>query len=187
MNKLSTIEKIEKYLFKRGDDIIQLDETESGILRRIEDGFTKLLDKPEMGDKELRDYLMKQYGIQRSQAYIDINNIKSLLGNVQNAAKEWHRYTVIKWAKELYEKASKNSELDVMAQAINLYGKYTKCDKDEIELPNWDKIIPPEFEPTMDPKSLGIKPIENKEEYINRLRKKHNSSFAVEDATLADD
>ncbi len=153
-----------------------------------EDVFAKLLETPDMPDRDVVYYMINQYGTSQRQAYNNISTIKSVLGNVRNAAKEWHRYTVIKMLKEAFKLAKDNNRYKEMIMAADKLGKYTKLDKDEIEEIPWDQILPPAWEPTADPSVLNISIPENLNEHKEKLRRKYLRDKNVQEATIiADD
>ncbi len=150
----------------------------------FEDVFAKLLETPDMPDRDIVYYMINQYGISLSQSYENISTIKSVLGNVRNASKEWHRYTVIKMLKEAFKLAKDNNRYKEMIMAADKLGKYTKLDKDEIDEIPWDKILPPAWEPTADPSVLNISIPDNLDDYKKKLKQKYLRDKNVQDAQI---
>jgi len=168
------VEKLLAVLYKTPDEVdIKFTENELVLKRIYEDIFCKWLDKPSLMDKDLIKYLETKYNRSKIQSYRDVAIIKSVLGNVRNASKEWHRYTLIENIKEDRKKAKKAGDIKAMIYADNIYGKYTKLDKDEEGDIPWDQIIPPSFEPSSDVTILGLEKIENLSELRNKLSKKY--------------
>lgn len=181
---LSYIEKFKPHLFSEKPP--ELTPEELKVVERYEAAFAVWLDKPTMPDKELREYMIKEYQISSRQAYEDINNIKILLGNVTNARKEWQRYKVISMLDEAFNMAKKEGDIKSMVMAADKLGKYTQLDQaDGKELP-WDQIIPQTFEPTDDPTVLGLKPLPNLPERIRKLKEKYGAEIDIEEAQYAE-
>lgn len=182
MNKQADIDKFHAVLFQDFDEG-KLTKDEQGMLRRYRFIFTKCLDNPTIPDVEMRDFLMNEYGISQPQAYRDIMNMRILLGNVQNAHKEWVRYMVNETLKKAIEdaKAQGKKGIKLMILAADKLGKYNRLDKeDSLELP-WEEIMPQSIEPTTDPTVLGVKPLENKDETIRKMYEKYKDEIEIED------
>lgn len=169
-------EKIFNSLYRSKDDTpVQFTANELAVKSMYEDVFAKWMENPALQDSEIVIFLTNEYSRSQTQAYRDIAVIKSVLGDVRNAAKEWHRYTVIAMIKKAYNLAETKKDIKNMILAADKLGKYTKLDKDEAEEIDWDKMIPPSFEPTADVTTLGLSKIENLEERKEKLRKKYLS------------
>ncbi len=182
MSRPTNLEKFHNVLFVDFDETqLTLDEKE--MLKRYRAIFTLTLENPSMTDTKLRDYLMEQFGVNMATAYRDLGNVRILLGNVQNAGKEWIRYIVNETLKKAIEDAKSMGKngIKLMIMAADKLGKYNRLDKeDATELP-WDEIIPQQIEPTTDPTVLGIKPLKNKEEEIRRMYEKYREEIEIED------
>jgi hypothetical protein len=152
------------------------------ILKRAREGFTYWLEKPELTDSKVVDFLMSEFGVTKTTAYNDLFGIKKLLGNVRNAAKEWNRYTVVEMCKKAYKVAEAQDDAKGMAMAADKIGKYTKCDQNENEEIPWERIAVPNFEPVPDITVLAdmdkrLTPIE--EEHRQKLRAKYKGLEAT--------
>lgn len=184
-DKLTLFDKIQKSLFSDSEqDISDLSERDLEIRKRYMAAFTVWLENPTYTDKQLANYLKLNFKIENSQAYRDIGRLRVMLGNVRNAGKEWHRFTVIQMALKSYALAEKNNDAKAMAVAAGVYGKYTRCDQLEAEDLPYDSIIPPDFEPSPDVTVLGFKRDPNAEKKREKLRRKYMKE--TEDAILTD-
>jgi len=183
------VEKIFQNLYRTpGEAPVSFSEHELSVKRMYEDVFCKWLSDPALDDSHIIALLQNEHGRSQTQAYRDVVTIKSVLGNVQNAAKEWHRYTVIKMLKDAYEEAKRIGKLKEMIMAADKLGKYTKLDKEELDEIPWDQIIPPSFEPSADPKLIGIKDNpEDIEKRKEKLRKKYLQQTTIENAEIVED
>lgn len=180
MNNKSKLDRFQQLMFA---DLAEIDLEENDLrkLMRYRFAFTQLLENPSLSDTELRDVLMREYGIEKSQAYIDISNMKVILPNIRNAGKEWVRYIVNEELKQAIADAKTEGKLKERIMAIQALAKYNKLDQDEGEQIPWEKIIPQEIEPTSDPTVLGIKPLKNKHDVIKRLYAKYKQEIEIED------
>jgi len=185
---ITLADKIWITLYKKPDEVdITFTPGELEIKKMYEDVFAKWLDDPLIQDKDMLFYLENDHHRSRSQAYRDIVNIKSVLGNVKNATKEWHRFTVIETLKDAIKRAKAKKDYYGMIMAADKLGKYTKLDKEEAEEIPWHEIIPPEFEPTDDVTVLGLEKIPNLSERRKKLERKYLSHVKITDAKIVDD
>ena len=155
------------------------------LKKLYQDIYAYWLDKSYLPDKKVVQYVIDKYGRSRSQAYSDIATVKVLFGDISTARKEFQRYRVIEMILEAYGKAKKEGDIKAMIMAADKLGKYTKLDKDELEELPWDQIVPPSFEPSADPKLIGINDspehIEAKKE---KLRKKYLGGSHIVDVEI---
>jgi len=152
-------------------------------LKRYRSAFSQSLENPSIPDVVLRDFLMTEFNISSTQAYIDIQNVRILLGNVRNAGKEWVRYLVNETLKDVIEKAKTagNKKLMELILAADKLGKYNRLDKEDAQELPWEDILPQTIEPTSDPTVLGGKVLKNKEEEIRKMYIKYKGEIEIED------
>ena len=181
MGRMSKLDHIHDKLFL--DDSESLTPLEQKMVLRYNAAFTIWLDKPTLTERQIVTHLVKNYDIGRTQAIQDVKNIKYLLGNVNNAAKEWQRYKVIYMIDEAYRIAKLQEDPKAMAMLIDKLGKYTNLDKEDAREKPWEEILPQPFEPTSDPTVIGIKPIPNLREKMDRMKKKYLEMIDIEDVT----
>jgi hypothetical protein len=180
--ELTATEKIAHNLFSsHAEAEINLTVDELEIKKRYMAVITKLLTDPLIPDKQIVNFLKNTFNIEKTQAYKDIGAIKSILGNIKNAGKEWSRYMVIEGLKNCIQKARTSGKIEAEIIALDKLGKYTKLDKEDEELMPWESLIPPDFEMTDDisilDESLSIKDVDNKRD---KLRAKYNSAIDVD-------
>lgn len=178
--KRHLIQRMNEALFAPED--ANLSEKESEIATRLRDAFTVWLDKPMMSDSEIRDRLMNEYGISKTQAYRDLANVKILLGNVKAAGKEWFRFKANSILDQAYKAADEGEHKLAKSLVLiaNALVKVNRLDVDEGEQIPWEETIPQPFEPTTDPLAIGIKPIDNLRERIAELKKKYIDDITVD-------
>jgi len=189
---MSTLaEKIFDNMYRNpSESPVPFTETQLETKRMYEDVFAKMLTDPDLEDKEIINYMQNEYGKSLSQAYRDFNTIQHVLGNVKNASREWDLYTVKKMLKESYALAKKNGETKNMVMAADKLGKYTKLDQAAPDVTDYEKIIPPSWEPSADPTLLNIPDVPQTQrelsEYKRKLRHKYLRTNIV-DAEIVDD
>ncbi len=177
--EITTFDKIQANLFGHDAKMV-LSDKEQEIFLRYRAGFSVWLEDPTITDKQMATFLMNTFGIAKQTAYLDVGNIKRLVGNVQNASKEFHRYTVIKMLKEAFLVAKHKHNPVAMAMAADKLAKATQLDKIDMEIPDWNAIIPPSFEPSSDVRLIGLKPMQDLQVRIKQLKQKYISDYIEE-------
>lgn len=173
--KPKTLEICRQYLFVELPEDLALQYKDRII--RIRQAYTWWYEFPMKPEIEVRDFIMHNGCVSVTQAYEDIQIIKVLLGDIQNAGKEWHRHRVIYMLEQGYQMAVDKQDARGMVLAADKLGKYTRLDKeDALELP-WGEIIPLPIEPTTDPLVLGIKPIKNVQGVIAKMLEKYGAEI----------
>lgn len=174
--KETTYDRIERALYKDPDDSTYLTAREQEIKKRMMLCVAKKMDSPLIEDADIVSYLMHGCGgnatpVSQSQAYRDVAMMNRLVGNIRLAAKSWYRYMIVEGAKKAYQLAIDNGDAKGAAANLDKIGKYTMADKEDNRF-DYDKMIPPSFEPSDDATLLeGIQPIENLEERRRELRR----------------
>lgn len=133
---------------------------------RIRDVYNIWLNFPSKKDQEIVTELIQRYGIQKSAAYEDVRIIKTLLGDLNKASKEFHRWKFNNMINKAYEMAERRGDTKSMVAASDKYAKYNQLDKEDVLDNPWEVIAIQPFEPTSDPTVIGIKPVPNIKEKI---------------------
>jgi len=181
MSRKPNLDKFHDVLFKDFDEHQHLTLSECVQLKRYRAAYSLSLENPSIPDIQLRDYLVKEFGISQTQAYCDIANIRVLLGNVRNAGKEWIRYLVNETLKQAIESCKLSLDWKEVIDAAKALGKYNKLDKDDAMEYPWEDILPIPIEPTNDVTVLKVKPLANKEEEIRKMYEKYKGEIDIED------
>ena len=158
-----------------------LTDKELHIKKRWEGIFAYWLENPEATDKTLAGYITVTFDVSRAQAYLDIQYVKELLGNVRSAKKEWYRHVVNQLLLQVIEKEiakgkESNGQPDyaIVISAVDKLGKYNKLDQEEMDQLPWEDIVPPEWVPTTDVTVLpGMKRIRDLPARMKELKKKY--------------
>ncbi|MEA5063250.1 MAG: hypothetical protein VB054_07975 [Petrimonas sp.] len=180
MAKPQTLELCRVHLF---DDIDKLREnaiSQQGINRilRLRAAFTLWNKYPRKKEAEIRDFIMRESGVERTAAYEDIQILKTLLGDFAESSKEFHRFRFNDMIENAYAMAERKQDAKAMSAAAGNYAKYNQLDKDDAVKIPWDEIIPQRFEPTSDPSVIGIKPVANIREKIANMKRKYINDIA---------
>lgn len=182
-NKMSLFDRLQLHLFDDNDKIpehLRFNQIELEVKKRYMTVFTFWLEKPMLSDKKIIQFMMTNLGVSKVQAWRDLAKIKVLLGNVQNANKEWQRFKVIAILDRALEIAETTKNSMAMIKAAQILGKYTQLDKEETQPIPYDEIVPQSFEPTGDVSVLGIQPMKDLKERQKKLREKYGSTLIEE-------
>jgi hypothetical protein len=153
---------------------------EQDMVVRFRGAFTKWLSEPHLRDIQMVNYLETTFGISETQAYQDLPLVKSLIGNVTVAGKEFQRHRANEMILKGYEIAKDaESHLEVKQAMAMIRGgealvKVHKLDKNDMDVRPFDDIIPLELEPSTDVSVIGRKRIENLDKLKAKLRRKYS-------------
>jgi hypothetical protein len=188
------LEKLHAYLFAgKEEQIEEFNADQQAVVLRYRAIFSKWLAEPMLSDVMMKNYIANTFEVCDNTAWKDVSRIKIIIGNVQNASKEFQRYRATEMILAGYEMASDaHSQLEVkqaqiMIKAGETLGRIYMLDKNEIDRIPWEDIIPMELEPTTDISVIGRKPMKNLEEVKQRLRKKYGSPVDVPYEEIEDD
>lgn len=155
---------------------------------RLRDIYNYMLRNPLKKDREYIDYIQAHYKegdkpLSKRKAYEDLEILHAVVGNLQQCAKEWHRWRFNSMIMEGYAIAKRNEDATAIAKLAQQYGKYNQLDKND-ERDNGLTAIPRicfVFDPTI----YGFKAIPNSYQYIDKLIAMYNGTSLediVEDA-----
>ncbi len=179
---LDAVDRIKPCLFLNEENMpYKLSEKDMESKKRIEASFAYSLENPQDPDSKIVTHLKTVFNIEKSQAYWDINVAKTLLGNIKNAGKEWHRHVVIQTCLDALAIAKIEKNAIAMVMAADKIGKYTNCDKEDVDALPFDKAAVPEWEVSSDHKLLKIKGDKD----VDALRRKLMKEF-TSDAEIVD-
>ncbi|NCD40933.1 MAG: hypothetical protein EOL88_02460 [Bacteroidia bacterium] len=190
---VTVYDRIYMHLFDDKEKTV-LSEDDYRVKLRIQAGFTKKLDLPTITDRAMVKFLCETFNISQAQAYIDINAIEMVYGNVHKANKESIRTMItetqktvinlelkrIKDVEEYNQKQTVDKRIHYSTQnliaALNVMAKANNLDKENPETPNWEDIQPPIIEPTNDVTTVDLDPIPEgtitllKQRYMGKMK-----------------
>lgn len=138
---------------------------------RIREMYNYWLSSPSIRDRQLRDTIMSRYEVSQSTAYADINLLHQLIPMLSNKSRDFHRVRFNEMTLETYAKAKARNDARSMAMAAANYAKYNKVEQDDEIKDIYDQVQNQPFCASTDPTPLGIKPIPDIYNYIERLNK----------------
>ena len=82
-------------------------------------------------DRQFVDEIMQRYGISKVTAYADLKIVKSLLPNLSEASRDYHRWRYNEMILETYQMAKKRKDTKTMEKAATSYAKYNRIDVED--------------------------------------------------------
>jgi hypothetical protein len=143
-------------------------------LHRIRGLYAYWLQFPSKFDNEIVNYDMAMFKISRAQAYDDLHLTQTLLGNIQQASKEFIRWKINKDLEEDLKAARRSQDHRSVAAIEKNRILNNRTDKDDEQEFEFDKIVPQTFEPTDDPTVIGIDKIPDLRGKIRKLVEKYS-------------
>lgn len=125
--------------------------------------------------KELVDYDCQLFGISKSQGYDDVHYVKFLIGDLSKTTKDFARWQLNRMIEDDMRKARLAGDWRAVASMQKNFIKANMLDKEDTPELQFDKIVPMVIEPTDDPSVIGIKPVKNLRQRINKLIKRYNA------------
>ena len=151
-------------------------ETQAEHVLRLREMVQWVIANPEAKDRQFVEELKQRYKVSHVTAYADLKIIKTVLPNLAESSREWHRWRFNEMITETYQMAKKRKDTKTMEKAAATYAKYNRIDVEDESAVPYHMIVVQPFFPTTDPRVLGIKPVANIDERIRKLTKEVGES-----------
>ena len=157
-------------------------EDQIAHILRLREMYSWFVASPDIKDRQLITQTLDRFHISRAEAYADLAIVKMLLPLLTSASRDFHRYRANEMLLETYRMAKARKDTKTMERAAASYAKYNRVDlEDEQALP-YDMIVVQPFTATSDPTILGLKPIPNLQQKIDKLLAKYRAeTIDIED------
>ena len=154
---------------------------------RLRELYNWVISNPDCKDKEFVDVAIGRFGISKTLAYDDLKIIKSVLPNITQASRDYHRWKYNEMILETYQMAKKRKDTKTMERAATSYAKFNNVNVEDEQSVPYDMIVVQPFTATDDPSVLGIKPIPNIDKKIAALIDKYRAeSMDIDDIEFED-
>lgn len=154
---------------------------------RLRELYNWVISNPDCKDKEFVDVAIGRFGISKTLAYDDLRIIKSVLPNITQASRDYHRWKYNEMILETYQMAKKRKDTKTMERAATSYAKFNNVNVEDEQSVPYDMIVVQPFTATSDPSVLGIKPIPNIEKVIADMIEKYRAeSLDIDDIEYED-
>jgi hypothetical protein len=105
-----------------------------------------------------------------------------MLPHLAQASRDFHRWRYNEMILETYQMAKKRKDTKTMEKAASSYAKFNRIDLEDEQAVPYDLIVVQPFTATDDPSVLGIKPIPNIQEKIQKMIAKYRAeTIDIED------
>ena len=157
-------------------------EDQIAHILRLREMYSWFVASPDIKGRQLITQTLDRFHISRAEAYADLAIVKMLLPLLTSASRDFHRYRANEMLLETYRMAKARKDTKTMERAAASYAKYNRVDlEDEQTLP-YDMIVVQPFTATSDPTILGLKPIPNLQQKIDKLLAKYRAeTIDIED------
>ena len=157
-------------------------EDQIAHILRLREMYSWFVASPDIKDRQLITQTLDRFHISRAEAYADLAIVKMLLPLLTSASRDFHRYRANEMLLETYRMAKARKDTKTMERAAASDAKYNRVDlEDEQTLP-YDMIVVQPFTATSDPTILGLKPIPNLQQKIDKLLAKYRAeTIDIED------
>ena len=177
------------------EEEMRANNVEEQVIKRIlrlRDIYNFMLRNPLKKDREFIDYIQAKYKendkpLSKRKAYEDIEILHTIIGNLQQCTKEWHRWRFNNMIMEGYAIALRNNDAVAIAKLAGMYGKYNKLDKEDGHDHGFNEI--PRISFTFDVTVLGFVAIPNARKVMDEMIARYsNTAIAevVEDADVTE-
>jgi hypothetical protein len=170
--------------FFTSEDVLREKYPDASVERvlRLRGMYNWFISNPESKDKEFVDECLSRYGVSKTLAYDDLRVIKSVLPHITQASRDYHRWKYNEMILETYQMAKKRKDTKTMEKAASSYAKFNRIDLEDEQAVPYDLIVVQPFTATDDPSVLGIKPIPNIQEKIQKMIAKYRAeTLDIED------
>lgn len=155
---------------------------------RLRDIYNYMLRHPLKKDREYIDYIQANYQVDgkplsKRKAYEDVEILHTVVGNLQQCSKEWHRWRFNNMIMEGYTIALRKEDAAAIAKLAGEYAKYNKLDKDDEHDRHYSEL--PRIVFTLDVRVMGFQPLDNPYAVMDRIIKQYDGTpfgRIVEDA-----
>lgn len=175
---LASMEDYSMYITLSDDELFERRIVQTVIERihRLRGLYAYWLQFPQKFDQDIVQYDMAMFKVGKSQAYDDLHLVRLILGNLQQASKDFMRWKINQDLEQDLKAARRAGDhRSVAAIEKNRILNNRTNKEDELEL-EFDKIIPQQFVPVDDPTVLGIKKLPDLRNRIRELVKKYSDN-----------
>lgn len=170
----SAIEVCREDLFTKEADLLQK-YPESVVQRvlRVREMYNWFIANPDATDKDFVSEVVARKGISKVTAYSDLNIVKTLLPAFASSSRDFHRWRYNEMILNTFRMAEKRKDTKTMERAATSYAKLNRVDLEDEQAMPYDMIVPQPFTATDDPRVLGIEPIPNIQQKIQKMIEKY--------------
>ena len=165
------IDITQRFLFSTEEEMTEakIPKNQQERILRLRDMYMYWLRHPQHGDRAIVNQLIFLYKVKPKVAYDDLHLLKICLGNINQVTRQWCQYVFLQRCEEGFAMARAKNDAGAFSKVLATFARYTRLDKDEQLGPEYDKIVPQQFEISTDPSVAGFERIPNLQERVNKL------------------
>ena len=150
-------------------------------IHRVRAIYAHWLQFPTKQDRDMVTFVRRTFSIGETTAYEDIRITKAVLGNFQQAGRDFYRWKINQDLEYDLRMAREKGDTRALAAIESARIKNNMTDRpDEPEL-RYEAIVPQNFVVTENPQAVGLKPIPDLRKRIVALKNKYNKAIDATD------
>lgn len=178
------IDLTQRFLFSTEEEMTEakIPKNQQERILRLRDMYMYWLRHPQHGDRAIVNRILLQYKVKPKVAYDDLNLLKICLGNINQVTRQWCQYVFLQRCEEGFAMARAKNDAKAFGNILSTFARFTRLDKDEQTVLEYDQIVPQQFEITTDPAVAGFERIPNIEQKVQKLFERYKREAEQADA-----
>ena len=170
-----------KYIVKSDEELLEerVSPTIIQRLHRLRGLYAYWLQFPDKFERDIMQQDMALFNVGRAQAYDDVRLVQIILGNMQQASRNFMRWKINQDLEQDLKAARRAREYKAVAAIEKVRVLNNRTDKEDEPDTNYDRIPLMGVTFTSNPKALGIDGYEN-EESLRKDIAKYNKKYSRE-------
>lgn len=178
------IDLTQRFLFSTEEEMTEakIPKNQQERILRLRDMYMYWLRHPQHGDRAIVNRILLQYKVKPKVAYDDLHLLKICLGNINQVTRQWCQYVFLQRCEEGFAMARAKNDAKAFGNILSTFARFTRLDKDEQTVLEYDQIVPQQFEITTDPAVAGFERIPNIEQKVQKLFERYKREAEQADA-----
>lgn len=178
------IDLTQRFLFSTEEEMTEakIPKNQQERILRLRDMYMYWLRHPQHGDRAIVNRILLQYKVKPKVAYDDLHLLKICLGNINQVTRQWCQYVFLQRCEEGFAMARAKNDSKAFGNILSTFARFTRLDKDEQTVLEYDQIVPQQFEITTDPAVAGFERIPNIEQKVQKLFERYKREAEQADA-----
>ena len=173
------IDQYSSYIVKNDDELVEAGVATAVIqrLHRLRGLYAYWLQFPDKFERDIMQQDIALFGVKRTQAYDDVRLVQILLGNMQQASRNFMRWKINQDLEADLKAARRAGEHRAVAAIEKVRVLNNRTDKEDEPETNYDRIPLFGVTFTSNPKALGIDAYDNEvslRKDIDKFNRKYN-------------
>lgn len=177
----ANLDEYSKYIVMNDDELLKQPVNPAVVQRvhRLRGLYAYWLQFPDKFERDILQQDMALFGVGRAQAYDDVRLVQIILGNMQQANRNFMRWKINQDLEADLKAARRQGDYRSVASLEKVRVLNNRTDKEDEPDTNYDRIPLMDVTFTSNPKALGIDGYEN-EESLRKDIAKYNKKYSRE-------